>query len=73
MNATIKSSLIGMAIGAVVGMLPGIFSALIGGFVGFFQATIHTQNASSLVVYMGLLIGGAAGAIIGAMSTAKQV
>ena len=30
MNPTVKSSLIGMGIGAAIGMLPGIFSALIG-------------------------------------------
>jgi hypothetical protein len=74
MNATVKSSLTGMAIGAVIGMLPGIFSGVVGGFVDFLQASVHTNNASSLVVYLGLLIGGGAGAIVGAMaSEAKEV
>ena len=35
--------------------------------VSFIQASVHTQNASSLVIYLGILIGGGAGAIIGAL------
>jgi hypothetical protein len=74
MNPTVKSSLTGMGIGAAIGMLPGIFSGVVGGFVDFFQASVHTNNASSLVVYLGLLIGGGAGSIVGAMaSEAKEL
>lgn len=63
----VKSSLIGMGIGAGAGMVPGIFSALVGSLLSFVQASVHTQNASSLVIYLGILIGGAAGAVVGAL------
>jgi hypothetical protein len=74
MNPTVKSSLLGMGIGAGIGILPGIFSALVGSFVGFFRADVGIQDTSSLVIYLGLIIGGAAGSIVGAMaSEAKEL
>jgi len=67
MNPVVKGALIGMGIGAAVGTLPGFLSFLLGMFAFSLSARLHTQDASSLVVYLGLLIGGAAGAIVGAM------
>lgn len=73
MSPIVKSSLRGMAIGAVIGMIPGLFSSVVGNFVNLLQAAIYASNASSVVVYMGLLIGGAAGAVVGAMAeTARR-
>jgi hypothetical protein len=72
MNPTVKSSLIGMAIGAGIGILPGLVSALLGSVVGFFRADVGIQDSSSLVIYLGLLIGGAAGSIVGAMASDAQ-
>jgi len=68
MNPIVKRAVIGMTIGALLGVLPGLFSAVVGNFVSAVQATIHTSNASSLLVYIGLMIGGGAGAIVAALA-----
>lgn len=70
MSSIIRGAIIGMIIGALIGVLPGIFSAVVG---GFFRADIGIQNASSVVIYLGLLIGGAAGAIVGAMHATTMI
>lgn len=68
MNPVRKSSLIGMGIGAGLGALPGAFSAVVGHFVTFVRADVGIQNASSLLIYLGLIVGGSAGAIVGALA-----
>ncbi len=70
MNSFIKRAIIGMVMGAIIGTLPGVFSAVVGGFV---RADIGIQNASSVIVYLGLLIGGGSGAIIGAMHATTMI
>jgi TctA family transporter len=72
MNPTLKSSLIGTVIGAVIGLLPGLFSAIVGNFVTFLRADVGIQNASSLVIYLGIVIGGAAGAVVAALSVSEE-
>jgi Na+/phosphate symporter len=68
-----KSVLIGAAIGAGMGTIPGLFSATVGSLLTFLQAAVYTQNASSLVVYLGILIGGAAGAVVAALGATNGV
>lgn len=70
MNSIIRGAIIGMVIGAIIGILPGIFSAVVG---GFFRADVGIQNASSVIIYLGLLIGGGSGAIIGAMHATTMI
>jgi hypothetical protein len=73
MNPIVKPSLIGAAVGAAIGSLPGLFSAIVGTFVTFVRADIGISNASSVVIYLGLLIGGGAGAVVGALSASEEL
>lgn len=73
MNPTVKSSLIGTIIGAAVGTLPGLFSAIVGSFVTFVRADIGIMNASSLLIYLGILIGGGAGAIVATLAAGEEI
>ena len=68
LNPLLKSTLIGMGIGAAIGTLPGIFSGLVGSLVVFVRADIGIQNTSSFLIYLGIIIGGAAGAVVGAVA-----
>jgi gas vesicle protein len=72
MNPTIKSSMLGTLIGAAIGALPGLFSAIVGNFVTFLRADIGIMNASSLLIYLGILIGGGAGAIVVALTAGDE-
>ena len=69
MNPVRKSSLIGMGIGAALGALPGLFSALVGNFLTIVRADVGIQNASSLLIYLGLIVGGSAGAVVAALAS----
>jgi hypothetical protein len=73
LSPRVKKSLLGMGIGAGIGMVPGLFSALVTlinlSFLNFLRADVGIMNASALLVYLGLLIGGAAGAIIATVGT----
>lgn len=73
MNPIIKSSLLGTLIGAAVGTLPGVFSAVVGNFVTFVRADVGIMNASSLLIYLGILIGGGAGAIVATLAAGEEV
>ncbi len=73
MNPTVKSSLLGTLIGAGIGTLPGIFSAVVGSFVTFVRADIGIMNASSVLIYFGILIGGGSGAIVAALTATEEV
>jgi gas vesicle protein len=70
MNIT-RGALIGMAIGAVIGFLPGVIAGLFEER-SYFGASIG-HDASNMLRWIGLLIGGAAGSIIGAMAANASV
>jgi hypothetical protein len=70
MNSFIKRALIGMAIGAILGFLPGVIAGLFGS--GYLGANVG-HDASSLVRWLGLVIGGSSGAIIGAMHATAMI
>ncbi|OAI51169.1 hypothetical protein AYO44_17255 [Planctomycetaceae bacterium SCGC AG-212-F19] len=72
MNPIVKPSLIGMGMGAALGILPGLFSAIVGNFVPFVRADIGISNTSSVLIYFGILIGGAAGSIVGALAATEE-
>lgn len=70
MNSIIKGAIIGMAIGAIIGILPGVIAGFFGS--GYLGANVG-HDASSLVRWLGLLIGGGSGAIIGAMHATTMI
>ncbi|MBL8798817.1 MAG: hypothetical protein JNM56_33295 [Planctomycetia bacterium] len=70
MNSIIKGAIIGMLIGAVIGFLPGVIAGFFGS--GYLGATVG-HDASSLIRWLGLLIGGGSGAIIGAMHATTMI
>jgi Na+/phosphate symporter len=72
MNPIVKPSLMGAGIGAALGILPGLFSAVVGTFVTFLRADIGISNASSVLIYLGILIGGGAGAVVGALAASEE-
>ena len=70
MNSIIRGAIIGMAIGAIVGILPGVIAGFFGS--GYLGANVG-HDASSLVRWLGLLIGGGTGAIVGAMHATTMI
>lgn len=66
-----KGALIGMGIGASIGYLPGVIAWLCGPAC-FLGASVG-HDASSLLRWLGLLIGGAAGSIVGAMAATANI
>jgi hypothetical protein len=71
-NPIVKASLIGMGMGAALGIVPGLFSAIVGHFVPLLRADIGISNTSSVLIYLGILIGGAAGSIVGALAATEE-
>jgi hypothetical protein len=66
-----KGALTGMGIGAAIGYVPGVVAWLCGPAC-FLGASVG-HDASSLVRWLGLLIGGAAGSIVGAMAATANI
>jgi len=69
-NSFIQRAIIGMVIGAILGFLPGVIAGLFGS--GYLGANVG-HDASSLIRWLGLLIGGSSGAIVGAMHATTMI